>query len=106
MNNALKLTADQALRSAIAYADIKNDELVCTSGSFADGLYHFLVTTLYMRYEFYVDAASGEVPGFSTEPLSCLETLGLCTEGNEKSCFDRCCSCPGRRCLRICVRGQ
>ena len=81
MNNTLKLTADQALRSAIAYADIKNDELVCTSGSFADGLYHFLVTTLYMRYEFYVDATSGEVPGFSTEPLSCLETLGLCTEG-------------------------
>ncbi len=81
MNNTMKLTTDQALQSAIAYAEIKNDEPRCTSGSFADGIYHFIVTTLYLRYEFYVDAVSGEVLGISTEPLSYLEMLRLCTDG-------------------------
>ena len=81
MNNTLKLTTDQALQSAIAYAEIKNDEPRCASGSFAYGVYHFIVTTLYLRYEFYVDAVSGEVLGISTEPLSYLETLRLCTDG-------------------------
>ncbi len=81
MNNTLKLTTDQALQSAIAYAEIKNDEPRCASGSLADGVYHFIVTTLYLRYEFYVDAVSGEVLGISTEPLSYLETLMLCTDG-------------------------
>ena len=80
MNNTLKLTTDQALQSAIAYAEIKNDEPRCASGSFADGVYHFIVTTLYLRYEFYVDAVSGEVLGISTEPLSYPEALNLCAD--------------------------
>ena len=83
MNNTLRMTQNQALRSAIAYAELKNAEPRCTSGSYADGLFHFIVTTLYLRYEFYVDAVSGEVLGISTEPLSYLETLGLCTDGEE-----------------------
>ena len=81
MNNTIKLTPDQALQCVIAYAELKNDEPVCTSCSFTDGLFHFIVTTLYLRYEFYVDAVSGEVLGISTEPLSYLETLRLCTDG-------------------------
>ena len=80
MNNTLKLTTDQALQSAIAYAEIENDEPRCASGSFAGGLYHFIVTTLYLRYEFYVDAVSGEVLGISTEPLSYPEALNLCAD--------------------------
>ena len=82
MNNTLKLTTDQALQSAIAYAEIENDEPRCASGSFAGGLYHFIVTTQYLRYEFYVDAVSGEVLGISTEPLSYPETLNLCADGD------------------------
>ena len=45
------------------YADIKNDEPFCLSRTYADELYHFVVWTLYLRYEFYVDAVSGEVLG-------------------------------------------
>ena len=80
MNNTIKLTPDQALRCAIAYAELKNDEPVCTSCGFADGLFRFIVTTLYLRYEFYVDAVSGEVLGISTEPLSYPEALNLCAD--------------------------
>ncbi len=83
MNNKIQLTPAQALQCAIAYAEIKNDEPVCTSGTYADGLYHFIVTTLYLRYEFYIDAVKGEVLGISTEPLSYLETLKLDTDGEK-----------------------
>ena len=82
MNNTIKLTPDQALRCAIAYAELKNNEPVCTSCSFTDGLFRFSVTTLYLRYEFYVDAVSGEILGISTEPLSYPETLNLCADGD------------------------
>ena len=81
MNKTIKLTQDEALRCAIIYTNIGNDEPVCISGNLADGLFHFIVTTLYLRYEFYVDAVSGEILGISTEPLSYLETLRLCTDG-------------------------
>ena len=81
MNNTIKLTQDQALQCAIIYANIRNDEPVCISGNLADGLFHFIVTTLYLRYEFYVDAGNGEVLGISTEPLAYPEALNLCTAG-------------------------
>ena len=78
-----QMTQNQALKCAIAYVEIKNDEPVCTSSSFADGLYHFIVTTLYLRYEFYVDAMNGEVLGISTEPLLDLEELNLSMDPEE-----------------------
>ena len=81
MNKTIKLTQDEALRCAIIYTNIGNDEPVCISGNLADGLFHFIVTTLYLRYEFYVDAGNGEVLGISTEPLAYPEALNLCTTG-------------------------
>ncbi len=63
------LTKEQALKLAVDYARIANDNPRCLSVRFAQGLYAFLVETDYMRYEFYVDAAEGDIPGFSAEPL-------------------------------------
>ena len=68
-NKMLNLTPEQALQNALAYADIKNNESICLPGCCADGLYHFIVYTLCLRYEFYVDAANGDVLGIDTEPL-------------------------------------
>ena len=83
MNDKIQLTTDQALQRAIAYAEIKNDDPVCTFSGFANGLHHFIVATVSLRYEFYVDAVEDEVLGISTEPLSYSEALGLCTAGEK-----------------------
>ena len=42
MNKTIKLTQDEALRCAIIYTNIGNDEPVCISGNLADGLFHFI----------------------------------------------------------------
>jgi len=77
MNAIINLMPEQALQRALIYADIKNDEPFCLSRTYADELYHFVVRTFYMRYEFYVDAVSGEVLGISTEPLSYAAALDV-----------------------------
>ncbi len=53
------------------------DEPRCLSAEYDSGLHRFLVTTLFMRYEFYVDALSGEVLGIDTQPLPYRETPEL-----------------------------
>ncbi len=70
-----KLTREQALCAALEYARIANDETRCLLGLYADGLYRFVVRTPYQRYEFYVDAESGEVLGIDAQPLPYRETL-------------------------------
>ena len=78
MNTNKNLTPEQAKRFALVYADIENDEPVCLTSRYAEGLYSFVMCTLYMRCEFYVDAANGEVLGISTEPIPYTEALKLC----------------------------
>ncbi len=80
MNTNTHLTPEQALRCALAVAGIENEEPRCLSARFEGGLYHFAVCTSWLRYEFYVDAVSGGVPGIGTEPLSYREALALCGE--------------------------
>ncbi len=73
------LTPEQAMQFALTSANIENDEPVCQTSRYDEGLYHFVLQTLCLRYEFYVDAANGEVLGISTEPLPYTESLNLCS---------------------------
>ena len=77
MNKIIGTSREQALQLAISYANIAGDEPRCLSAEYDSGLHHFLVTTLFMRYEFYVDALSGEVLGIDTQPLPYRETPEL-----------------------------
>ena len=74
----INLTAKQALHNALTYAGIEKEEYACLPGQCTDGFYHFVVRTDYMKYEFYVEAVSGDVLGMNTEPLSYREALGVC----------------------------
>ena len=79
------LTPEQAMQLALNYANIRNDEPLCLSMRYAEGLYSFVFYTLHMRYEFYVDAANGEVLGIDTEPLLYAEALDLCSGKEARS---------------------
>ena len=78
MNTNKNLTPEQAMQFARSFANIDNDEFVCLTSRYAEGLYHFVLCTLCLQYEFYVDAANGEVLGVDTEPLPYAEALNLC----------------------------
>ena len=78
MNTKKCLTREQALQSAIAYAGIDARDAYCLSSSCQEGLYHLKLWTPYLRYEFYVNALTGEVPGIDMEPVPCSEALCFC----------------------------
>lgn len=61
---------EKALHNALVYAGIENEEYACMSIGYMDGLHYFLVHTLCLKYEFFVESASGDVLGINTEPLS------------------------------------
>lgn len=75
MNTSSNLKPEQALQLALACTDLKNDEFCCLSSRYSQGLYSFVLCTLCLKYEFYVDAAKGEVLGINTEPFSSMEAL-------------------------------
>ena len=66
MDTAVK----QALDSALTCAGLSKEECRCVAHAYEDGYDHFVVHTLLQEYEFYVDAASGEVPGISMIPFT------------------------------------
>ncbi len=78
MNMISNLSSEKALYNALRYAGIENEEIDCLLKRYEDGLYHFLVRTGYVRYEFYVEAGSGTVLGITSEPLSYGEVLAVC----------------------------
>lgn len=78
MNKMNPLTAKQALYIALNDVGITESESICLFNQYDNGLYHVLVKTAYMKYEFYVDAANGEVLGLDMEPQPYSETLGFC----------------------------
>ncbi len=85
MNNEKRLTREQALDRALNDAGISNAENLCLLNRYVDGLYEIVVHTLYLRYEAYVDAQTGEVLGLNTEPLPYPETLSLCSREEEST---------------------
>lgn len=78
MNNRNPLTREQALGRALDDAGIGNIENRCLLNRYIDGLYEIVVHSPYMKYEFYVDAESGQVLGLNTEPLPYPELLSPC----------------------------
>lgn len=83
MNKIKMLTAEQALNHALIYARIENEEPRCLFSRRRDGLYQFIVRTVCLKYEFYVDAEDGTVLGIDTEPLQYPEALLFCDRGVE-----------------------
>lgn len=78
MNTRKNLTTEQAMGRALVYAGIENEDPRYLFSNCKDGLYHFVVTTAYLKYEFYVDAEDGTVLGIDTEPLLYPEALLFC----------------------------
>ena len=77
MNTSSNLKPEQALQLALACTDLNNDEFCCLSSRYSQGLYNFVLRTLCLRYEFYVDASNGEVLGINTEPFSSMEAMNM-----------------------------
>ena len=77
MKTSSNLTPEQALQFALACTDLENDEFCCLSSRYSRGLYSFVLSTLCLRYEFYVDASNGEVLGINTEPFSSMEAMNM-----------------------------
>ncbi len=67
--NKMNITTEKALGIALAYAGIENGEYRCLAGGCDNGIFRFVIRTPELKYEFYVDAADGEVLGIDTIPL-------------------------------------
>ena len=72
MKNTM-ISNQEALSRALAYVEISAAESRCEENRPEDGFYYIEVSTLLLRYEFYVDASTGEVMGANTEPATCPE---------------------------------
>ena len=83
MTMITKLSSEQAMHNALVYGGIENEDFECLFKQYEDGLYHFLVHTTWMQYEFYVEAGTGEVLGIQTEPLVYWEDLCPCEGAKE-----------------------
>lgn len=68
-------TAHAALTAAVTSVGLRGEEYRVVHTSLCDGLYAFTLQTPYQCWEFYVDAATGEVLGCSSEPLTDLEMI-------------------------------
>ena len=68
MKNAY-ITKSEALENALASAGLTREECRCPVNRLENEFYYITVYTLFQKYEFYVDALTGEVPGMSSEPM-------------------------------------
>lgn len=75
MKQTSLITSEQAMRRAMDYAGLTDAESFWTLDRYEDGLYALSALTLYQRYEFYMDATTGEVLGVNSEPLPYPEML-------------------------------
>ena len=73
------ITKELALRIALTYAGIENSEYHCLSNEYDDGFFRIAVWTPYLKYEFFVDAVSGDVAGIDMEPVPYPEALCFCS---------------------------
>ena len=83
MNTKKRMTKEQALNIALTYAGIENSEYHCLSNEYDGGFFRIAVWTPYLKYEFFVDAASGDVAGIATEPVPYQEALHFSAGGEE-----------------------
>lgn len=71
--NRPEISITEAIRIAVAHSRLENDDPYCVSALYEDDYISLVVYTLYQRYEFYVDAFSGEVSGIMSEPIDFIE---------------------------------
>ena len=71
-----KIGMNEALKAALAYAGLSADDARCTFASHHDGLYELTVRTSFQKYDFYVEAWTGEVLGINAEPMLDLDEEG------------------------------
>ena len=78
MNMNTTLNSEHALHTALIYAGIEKEEFDCLLQRYEDGLYHFLLRTYWLKYEFSVEDRAGASLRVQTEPLVYREVLDVC----------------------------
>ena len=71
MNNIL--SSYEAYCIAVKEAGLEANSPVCTDITLDGSIYEISIKTLFLRYDFYVGALSGEVLGINFEPFTDLE---------------------------------
>ena len=72
MNNII--SAREAFFIAVKEAGLEANSPVCTDITLNGSIYEISIKTLFLRYDFYVGALSGEVLGINFEPFTDLES--------------------------------
>ena len=67
MNNDI-ISISSAIQAAADYAGFSTEDIRCTEKRYANGLFAISFDTDWSRYDCFVDAATGEVLGFNSEP--------------------------------------
>ncbi len=62
------INSKTALYNALSSVGINDASYRCDYICLEGDCYHIIVSTIMLKYEFYVDSATGEVLGINTEP--------------------------------------
>lgn len=78
--NRLQITIPEAIKIAVSFSNLMNNDPYCVSALYEDDLIALVIFTLFQRYEFYVNAGSGEVVGMMSEPTDSdeIEEAKIC----------------------------
>lgn len=71
------INSKTAVRNALISVGICDENYRCDYICLEGDCYHIIISTIMLRYEFYVDADTGEILGINTEPeIDASETAG------------------------------
>lgn len=62
------INSKTAVNNALVSVGINDENYRCDYIALEGDCYHMVICTLMLKYEFYVDACTGEVLGINTEP--------------------------------------
>ena len=74
MNNDI-ISISSAIQAAADYAGFSAEDIRCTEKRYANGLFAISFDTDWSWYDCFVDAATGEVLGFNSEPYIDADTI-------------------------------
>lgn len=69
------ISISSAIQAAADYAGFSTEDIRCTEKHYANGLFEIGFDTDWSRYDCFVDAATGEVVGFNSEPYIDSDTI-------------------------------
>ena len=69
------ISISSAIQAAADYAGYALEDIRCTEKHYAGGLFAICFNTDWSRYDCFVDAATGEVLGFNSEPYIDSDTI-------------------------------